>query len=133
MKRLLLVLLAFVYLGNSTGFAMHFHYCMDELTSASILYGAEDMQDCGMPDSSEMEKDNCCKDEVKVTKASTDQLKAEPALKLLQDGAVSLPLSMYEQPAFLSLPTDAKEYPLNNAPPNVQRVPVYLRNCTFII
>jgi len=91
------------------------------------------MQDCGMSDSPEMEKDSCCKDEVKTAKISTDQLKAEPSLKLMQAWAVSLPLSIYEQPASLSLPTDAREYPLNNAPPDAQRVPVYLRNCTFII
>lgn len=133
MKKLFLVLLAFVYLGNSTGFAMHFHYCMDKLTSASILYGVEELQDCGMPDSSEMEKDHCCKDEVKITKVSTDQLKAESSLKLMQAWAVSLPISIHEQPAFLSLPTDASEYPISNAPPNVQSIPVYLRNCTFII
>src|SRR5690554_951901 len=102
MKRILLVLLVFVYLGNSTGFAMHFHYCMDKLTSASILYGAEELQDCGMPDSSEMKKDDCCNDEVKITKVSTDQLNAEPSLKLMQAWAVSLPLSIHEQPAFLS-------------------------------
>lgn len=133
MKKLFLVLLVFVYLGNSTGFAMHFHYCMDKLTSASVLYGVEELQDCGMPDSSEMKKDNCCKDEVKITKVSTDQLKAEPSLKLMQVWSISLPLSIHEQPAFLSLPTDASEYPISNAPPNVQSIPVYLRNCTFII
>jgi hypothetical protein len=133
MKKLLLVLLAFVYLGNSTGFAMHFHYCMDRLTSASILYGAEELQDCGMPDSSEMKKDDCCKDEVKITNVSSDQLKAEPSLKLMQVVAISMPLSVYEQSAFLSLPKDAGEYPVSNAPPNLQSTPVYLRNCTFII
>ena len=133
MKRLILVFLAFIYLGNSTGFAMHFHYCMDKLTSASILYGVEELQDCGMPDSSEMKKDDCCKDEVKVSKVNTDQLKAESSLKLMQTWAVPLPLNSYEQPAFLSLPTDASGYPINNAPPNVQCIPVYLRNCTFII
>lgn len=133
MKRTLLVFLVILYLGNSTGFAMHFHYCMDKLVETNLVYSDLDLKDCDMHKDNDKEKDDCCKDEVKSTKGNSDQLSAESSLKLMQSWSISLPLAFYEVPAFLNLSTDVSEYPVSNAPPNGQQVPVYIRNCVFKI
>jgi len=133
MKRIFLTFLALLYLGNSTGFAMHFHYCMDKLVETNLIYNNLDLKGCEMHEDVDNKKDDCCKDEVKSAKGNTDQISAESSLKLMQNWAVSLPLALYEIPPFLNLPTDAAEHPISNSPPNRQTVPVYLRNCVFII
>jgi len=133
MKRILLTFLAILYLGNSAGFAMHFHYCMDKLVETNLIYSDLDLQDCGMHEDGDKKKDDCCEDEVKTTKGNTDQLSAESSLKLMQSWAVSIPLSFYEVPAFFNLYTDVAGNPTSNAPPDIQAVPVYLRNCVFRI
>jgi len=131
MKRLLLTFFAILYLGNSTGFAMHFHYCMDKLVEANLIFDHSDLEGCGMEEGDE-EKSNCCKDEVKVTKGDQDQLSSEFSLKLMQSWGVSLPLVSYDAPVHFKDLAHVTDYPVSNAPPD-EGIPVYLRNCVFII
>lgn len=131
MKRLLLTFLAILYLGNSAGFAMHFHYCMDKLVEANLIFNHSDLEGCGMEGEDE-EKSNCCKDEVKTSKGDQEQLSAESSLKLMQSWAVSLPVVSYKAPVYFKDPAHATEFPVSNAPPD-EGIPVYLRNCVFII
>lgn len=133
MKRILLTFLAIIYLGNSTGFAMHFHYCMDKLVETNWIYDSQNLADCGMHGDDESKKNDCCEDQVKTTKANADQLSAESSLKLMQAWAISLPPSFYEITDFVNLYTDVAGTPKSNAPPETQAVPVYLRNCVFRI
>ena len=133
MKRILLTFLAILYLGNSTGFAMHFHYCMDKLVQTNLIYSDLELKDCGMHEDSNNKKSDCCEDEVKSIKSNTDQLSAESSLKLMQAWAVSLPPVFYEIPAISNSYIDVAGNPNSNAPPDIQVVPVYLRNCVFRI
>ena len=110
---------------------MHFHYCMDKLVEANLVFDHSDLEGCGMEGSDE-EKSNCCKDEVKTSKGDPDQLSAEASLKLMQSWAVSLPLVSYETTVYFTVPVQATDFPVSNAPPD-KGIPVYLRNCVFII
>src|SRR5690606_14674926 len=107
--------------------------CMDKLVEANLIFNDLNLEGCGMDEDGDTKESDCCKDEVKTSKGDTDKLAAESSLKLMQSWAISKPLTFYESPAYLSLPTNADEYPISNAPPNAQKIPVYLRNCVFII
>jgi len=131
MKRLLLTFFVILYLGNSAGLAMHFHYCMDKLVEANLILNHSDLEGCGM-DGEDEEKNNCCKDEVKTSKSDQDRLSAESSLKLMQSWAAFVPLVSYEAPVYFKDPAHTTDFPVSNAPPD-KGIPVYLRNCVFII
>lgn len=133
MKRMLLTFLVFLYLGSSSGFAMHFHYCMDELMGTSLMQPElEECDNCGMEMSSALDND-CCKEEYKQLKIDTNESIEDFALQMMQNLGTSLPLASFEIPSFLQLATTVADYPLVNSPPDKTNVPVYLRNCVFRI
>lgn len=62
MKRLLLTILASLYLALASGVGMNMHYCMGELSSVDYGYKkAGHCGECGMK-----EKDGCCNTAFKV-------------------------------------------------------------------
>lgn len=85
MKRLLIFLLAFFYLGVSFGANVDLHYCMGELVEWGINTqeeaGASNCENCGMPAES---ADNCCKNESKQVKIDSQQkiVKADYKLEI---------------------------------------------------
>lgn len=133
MKKMLFTFLAILYLGTSSGFAMHFHYCMDELIGTSLSKAeSKECENCGMEVAPQ--KDNgCCKEEYKQLKVDKDPNVEDFALQIMQTLGVSLPPATFEIPSFLQLATSAADYPLVNSPPQSLAVPVYLRNCVFRI
>ncbi len=133
MKRMLLTFLAILYLGTSSGFAMHFHYCMDELIGTSL--SKADVENC---DSCGMEVDpaadnGCCKEEFKQLKADKNENVEDFALQIMKTLGTSLPPAILDIPSFLQLATSAGDYPIVNSPPESSTVPVYLLNCVFRI
>lgn len=63
MKKFLVAILAFVYLGVSSGVAMTIHYCMGKVSSVELLTHNDKCSKCGMKSGS-----GCCKDEFKIFK-----------------------------------------------------------------
>ena len=70
MKRFLATILLVTYLAFSSGVVINYHFCMNELASATLFEKDQDV--CGMCG---MHNDNngCCHDEVVVIKAEDDQ------------------------------------------------------------
>lgn len=133
MKKLLFTFLAVLYLGTSSGFAMHFHYCMDELIGTSLSKAdLKECDNCGM-EVTPQEDNGCCKEEYKQLKVDKNQNVEDFALQIMQVLGTSLPPTAFEIPSFLQLATSASDYPLINSPPEATTVPVYLRNCVFRI
>lgn len=64
MKKLVVSILAFIYLSTSSGFAVYLHYCMGKVDSVN-LFQSEGCAKCGMKVS---KSKDCCKDELKVVK-----------------------------------------------------------------
>jgi hypothetical protein len=138
MKKFLATILAVIYLSTSMGATMHFHYCMGKLTSWGLI-NQEDKNCtyCGMPKNamaghSMAVKGGCCKDEHKHIKVDKDQKATESAYKF-----VSFSLDI-EAGNFASLPDSyvasyIAGYPTTNAPPDPDKVPVFLRNRNFRI
>jgi hypothetical protein len=63
-KKVVITILAFLYLGLASGVVMNTHYCMGKLSSVEYGYNEHDHCDeCGMA-----ENDGCCNTELKVVK-----------------------------------------------------------------
>lgn len=139
MKRLFLLVITLFYFGGSTGFAMHFHYCMEQLESATLIYALEGgMENCDMENGEEEaghedDCDDCCKDEVKTAKTNGEQLLTELSVKLMKLWTTSLPLNLTQFASQIIVPSDVVTNPSVHAPPNTSTVPVFLRNCVFRI
>ena len=93
MKKLLIAIVALLYIGSSTGATVHLHYCMGKLADWGIGHDkSENCSQCGMEKTDK--KDNgCCKDEHKFIKNITDQKIAESGLQLSQLMAVTQQVS----------------------------------------
>lgn len=65
MKKIFIAILAFIYLGVSSGVAMDIHYCMGKISSVDLMHSSDKCSKCGMKT-----KGGCCKDEFKIVKLS---------------------------------------------------------------
>ncbi len=65
MKKLLVAILAIIYLGVSSGFAMTIHYCMGKVSSIDIFNHSNKCGKCGMKTAT-----GCCNEEFKIVKLS---------------------------------------------------------------
>jgi hypothetical protein len=132
MKKLIVAILAFVYLGTATGATVNIHYCMGKLISWDFWHGGSGKcSNCGM-DKAKQKKDNCCKDEIKLVKAAKDQQITEPAFQAMQVLSVALPFgSFVTSPG--TLPSVTTAYPVSHAPPECSHTPLHIRNCIFLI
>jgi len=128
MKKFIVAILAFSYLVTSIGATIHLHYCMDRLVTWSLSAGSEGdkCENCGMK-----KDDNCCKDEKKIVKNTTDQKTSESSI---------LNLKVFKAliPSFFSYEIDS--YSSITSGNNVSHIPlitgsqeIYLRNCVFRI
>jgi hypothetical protein len=74
-KKAIVLLLAVLYFGITTGVMVNVHYCMGEI--ASVNYGHEKehaCEKCGME-----QKDGCCHTEHKIIKSDDDHLAVKSA------------------------------------------------------
>lgn len=129
MKKLIVILLLFVYGITSAGATIHLHYCMDKYAGWSMWHS--DKEKCGKCGMTEM-KGGCCKDEHKQLKLSTDQNHKLPHPVLLQQFFVPVLLTSNFIYNFSQQHKIAVQYPKNNAPPNQSRL-IYMSNCVFLI
>src|SRR4030095_16083027 len=128
MKKIVVSILAVLYLASSVGATVHLHYCMDKLINWSLLNSDGDRCDkCGM------KKDGgCCKDENKFVKNNIDQKAAESSIRLIEMAAVITPAAfIYTNETYFS--SLIQEYPLSNAPPRNNGVGIYILNSVFRI
>ncbi|GEM_PF-1355881 len=127
MKRLLAILLSFYFCTFSYGAAFIAHYCMDELAAVSTRDNTV-CNTCG----SEKQDDSCCKSEVKLLKTDNPQTSAVVQLKL-QSFAFIVPESYFALPVFV--PRDLSQNPSIriNAPPQLDKCPLYVWNCIYRI
>jgi hypothetical protein len=129
MKRLLVSLLALIYLVAGAGMSIRQHYCMGKMIGAAIDHPAHDgnhkCDRCGMVKKS---NDNgCCKDEVKTFKSSDDQVLVK-AISLPQHAWIAVlpkPFAFPQEVSFSS--TQEAIAPLPHGPPLPADLPIYLR------
>lgn len=138
MKKILIGILAFLYLSTSVGATIHFHYCMGKLVAWGLTdNGSEDCTLCGMPKQHAREgcviaMKGCCHDEQKQIKNEKDQKPSQVFPALVQPSpAVVILLHNIWQDKFIN--SDIAGQPPINGPPVSYTVPFFLRNCNFRI
>jgi hypothetical protein len=138
MKKFLLTILAFVYLSTSIGATVHLHYCMGKLFSWSLVdKDSKNCGECGMP-KSKMNghcmsfKDGCCKDGEAHLQLDKDQKATEAAYTFFALSFAALPVATTIPPNSYVV-SYITGYSTTNAPPEPDKVPVFIRNCTFRI
>jgi len=129
-KKILVAILAIVYISTSVGATVHVHYCMGKMANWGFGQNeAKTCSKCGM-EQSEKKGNGCCKDENKFIKNNADQKTAAATLQMAHLIAVDLPVSIYAI-SIAGLTTVTEENPVSNAPPRSSGVAVYIRNCVF--
>ena len=131
MKKLLVAILAILYMGVSTGATLHLHYCMGRLIGWELWHGKSDACDnCGMK--KDASKKGCCKDEHKQFKLVNDQKTVEPGIQLMQyTGEAILPgygILPETRPASVVAVT-----PVSNSPPRSSTVAIFVLHRVFRI
>ncbi|MEQ1623724.1 MAG: hypothetical protein ABL870_03480 [Sediminibacterium sp.] len=131
MKKLLVTILALIYLGSSTGAMMHLHYCMGKLAETSFSKKTNaTCNKCGMKTT--QKKNGCCKDESKFVKNEQDQKASLTHFEFQQEAIALLPASICMVPEAKFGNQLLIAY-ASNAPPDLHAPPVYLRVCSFLI
>lgn len=132
MKKFVVAILAFLYLGTSAGATLHMHYCMGKLADWGLSHSkSKTCGNCGMEKSEE--KDNgCCKDEHKFVKIDNDQKAAESFLINFSLQVIDLPVAYFSLPD-TPVSSVTEKHPVSHAPPRITDVAVYIRNCSFLI
>jgi len=126
MKKIIVAILAFLYLGVSSGIAMEIHYCMGKKAGFE-LYGSDNSK-CGKCCMKE-EKSGCCNEEHKFYKLNDSHTN------------VSIDLSVETAPAIVTntifsydwqiVPTLLLNKINNNSPPVATGPSACIMNCTF--
>ena len=134
MKKLLIFAMAFLVLLSSSGVMMSMHYCMGEFTGSSISLSynnAANCTTCGM-EKKENTKKGCCHDIKTLLKNSVDQKLVNAEFRLTKMYPIVLFNHGYQSTKveFLSL---NKEGFISSSPPLIQRLPIFIRNRSFLI
>jgi hypothetical protein len=128
MKKFLIAIFAVLYIGTSSGAVVHLHYCMGKLAGWGLGDRKSTTCDgCGMDKSA----NGCCKDDHKFLKNDSDQ-KTTIAVQGIQLLALALPVSPLEISSTHFL-CATEENPISHAPPVINTVGLYIRNCVFLI
>ena len=138
MKKVLITILAFVYLSSSMGATIHLHYCMGKLASWGLVNQEnKNCAQCGMVKKTSasgtvIAKMNCCSDEHKQIKTDKDQ-KLSPS-EFFKYNNLSQVIALND-PAVESLKTFSFpiEYPNTNAPPLIDKLPLFVLYRNFRI
>lgn len=130
MKKLIVIILAFLHLSASAGVTMHMHYCMGKLAGWGV--DSKVSTQCGKCGMEKSKKNACCKDELKFVKNTNDQKAAESVFQLMQLASVTLPASVFEITS-INLPSVTEANPISHGPPLKGDLAVYIRNCVFLI
>lgn len=127
MKKLIILLIAVIYMGAASGTTVHLHYCMEKLIGYDLIKSeGEKCNKCGM----EAGKD-CCKDEQKLLKLDTEHKASESNFYFVK--LLPAIVQHTSEVAAERLTATVALHPLAHAPPFIYSNPIYLRNCVFLI
>ena len=130
MKKLIVSILAIVYISTSVDAIVHLHYCMGKLES----WGVSDKSDakcsfCGMHKGGHK---GCCHDEQKLVKIQNDQKITGQAFQLHNIYSLTTVVQSANYSIIYSSSIGIKN-PSANSPPRSGAVPVFILNCNFLI
>jgi hypothetical protein len=138
MKKVLATILAVIYLSTSMGATIHLHYCMGKLFSWSLTGNdSKNCEKCGMSKRNTgghggIVNNGCCKDKLTQVQLDQNQKTTENNYTLSDPSLIAIPVTTA---AFsdLYVVSSILGYPTANAPPEPDKVPVFIRHCAFRI
>ena len=124
MKKLLLSIVALIYLANVSGASLRLHYCMGKLVRIAVTSDAKKQcSHCGMEKAASASK-HCCKDEEKKISSDKDIKAVVASMQYLKaPQLITLPIQPNFRAEALIL-SQATAFPVSNAPPHEQ--PLYI-------
>ena len=132
MKKLLVAIFALLYLGTSIGATVQMHYCMGNLADWGIGdKESKSCNKCGMQKTAK-KSHHCCNDKQHFVKITTDQNAFETAFQAAHSIAIAMPVSFFEILS-IDLLSVTEANTISHAPPRLNGLAVYIRNCVFLI
>ena len=137
MKKVVVFILAVLYLSTSMGATVHMHFCMGRLVGWDL--GDRESKDCiscGMAKDAAMSgcsvgMKNCCHDEHMHIQSDRGQKPVQTWIEWnLTPALAALPFPGWNEPVLVAT---AVARPVANGPPLAERLPIFLRNCNFRI
>jgi hypothetical protein len=130
MKKLIIAIFAVFYLAISSGFTLHFHYCMGKPAGWGLF--RLDKDKCGVCGMHKGNSKGCCKDEHKTVKFTSDQKVTDNSIAKIQQFNEGAPFPLIVETT--STLSQLEYSNLNNlSPPHWRSVPVFIYNCNFRI
>jgi hypothetical protein len=128
-KRILVLIIALVYLAVSSGFTVHMHYCMGHFVSAAFVDDEQDIHECGHCGMKKKKGANgCCKDEHKIVKNDTGHSPAKEIKAPSAPVEYLLPVASFIYPANTEAVSVAIVHSFRaHAPPDPYDCPLYLK------
>lgn len=125
MKKVLVAILAFLYLGVSSGVAMEIHYCMGKKAGVEF-YGSDNdkCSKCGMK-----HKKGCCNDEHKFYKINDSHKTVSNDLSFETPVVAIVTQYPFYQTSFVF--TDVDKTVQNHSPPIYTKPSACVLNCVF--
>lgn len=130
MKKILVTILALVYLTVSSGATVNLHYCMGNLMSWDL--SAKSKSKCGSCGMEKTGHKGCCHDEHKQLKIEKDQKTTESSFKFLTINADAIVVPFIDLPV-INLYSAVLDNPATHSPPLSGSVPIFLLNRNFRI
>jgi hypothetical protein len=133
MKRVVISILAIVYLTTSVGITLHYHYCMGKLVSWELRDETRSRcGKCGMVVKPGPVSNQCCKDEYKHFKIDNDQNFSENIAKSSGVKLVNASINSEQRSEWLTPFPTVKLLPTNPKQRRSQQS-LNVMNCTFRI
>jgi hypothetical protein len=125
MKKIIVAILAFLYLSVSSGIAMEIHYCMGKKAGVDLYASGNDKcHKCGMK-----EKKGCCNDEHKFYKINDSHKIVSNDLNF--ETPVAVITNAFPLFDFLLINKTAEEKINNHSPPLYNWPSACILNCVF--
>jgi hypothetical protein len=125
MKKIIVFILAFIYMGVTSGIAMDIHYCMGKKAGFDFYKSTNDKcGKCGMKG-----KKGCCKDDHKFYKLSDSHKNVSNDLKFeIFSNPVITVFVLYDWNIY---PSFCCKQIQNNSPPVISSPSLCVMNCIF--
>ncbi len=131
MKKLLVSLIAFLYITSTCEATVYMHYCMGKAVGFSFTPGkSANCHRCGMKKSATGM--GCCKDEQKLIKSDKNQKITDfPSFKNQWKSFILVPSNEIDYSVNYRQPATVNRQP--HGPPGAEPVPLYIVNCLLLI
>jgi hypothetical protein len=100
MKKIIISILAFLYISTSAGATIHLIIAWGSLSTGTCVINADRCSKCGMKTNHKSENSGCCKDEYKEIKTEKDQKLSQTSFCFDYPTGIAIPLLQANRPLY---------------------------------